>query len=141
MQQENVLKIEDLKKKRFKKTILNTGHKIYMTVLEETFVNKKFLTSKDPLDILILSDSMFGAGRVKNIRRYLEVFFNFLLKLYKNPKSKVSTLNKKDIEKISEKRFQNIIATIQKRNQREIEEITNFYYEQKKDFFEDITLK
>ena len=36
MQQENVLKIEDLKKKRFKKTILNTGHKIYMTVLEET---------------------------------------------------------------------------------------------------------
>ena len=135
MQQENILKIEDLKKKKFKKTILNTGHKIYMTVLEETFVNKKFFTSKDPLDILILSDSMFGAGRIKNIKRYLEVFFNFLLKLHKTPKSKISSLKRADIEKISEKRFKDIISTIQKRNQREIEEITKFYEERKKEFF------
>lgn len=139
MQQENILKIEDLKKRKFKKTILNTGHKIYMTVLEETFKNKKFFTSKDPLDILILSDSMFGAGRVKNVKRYLEVFFNFLLKLHKMPKSKISKLKRADFEKISEKRFQDIISTIQKRNQREIEEVTKFYRERKKDFFEDLT--
>ncbi len=139
MQQENILKIEDLKKRKFKKTILNTGHKIYMTVLEETFKNKKFFTSKDPLDILILSDSMFGAGRVKNVKRYLEVFFNFLLKLHKTPKSKISKLKRADFEKISEKRFQDIISTIQKRNQREIEEVTKFYKERKKDFFEDLT--
>ena len=139
MQQENILKIEDLKKKRFKKTILNTGHKIYMTVLEETFVNKKFFTSKDPLDILILSDSMFGAGRIKNIKRYLEVFFNFLLKLRTTPKSKISKLKESDIEKIAEKRLQNIITTIQKRNQREIEEIKSFYEERKKDFFQNLT--
>ncbi len=139
MQQENILKIEDLKKKKFKKTILNTGHKIYMTVLEETFVNKKFFTSKDPLDILILSDSMFGAGRIKNIKRYLEVFFNFLLKLHKTPKSKISSLKRADIEKISEKRFKDIISTIQKRNQREIEEITKFYEERKKEFFNSLT--
>ena len=139
MQQENILKIEDLKKKKFKKTILNTGHKIYMTVLEETFVNKKFFTSKDPLDILILSDSMFGAGRIKNIKRYLEVFFNFLLKLHKTPKSKISSLKRADIEKISEKRFRDIISTIQKRNQREIEEITKFYEERKKEFFNSLT--
>ena len=139
MQQENILKIEDLKKRKFKKTILNTGHKIYMTVLEETFKNKKFFTSKDPLDILILSDSMFSAGRVKNVKRYLEVFFNFLLKLHKTPKSKISKLKRADFEKISEKRFQDIISTIQKRNQREIEEVTKFYKERKKDFFEDLT--
>ncbi|MBG07992.1 MAG: hypothetical protein CME68_04490 [Halobacteriovoraceae bacterium] len=139
MQQENILKIEDLKKKKFKKTILNTGHKIYMTVLEETFVNKKFFTSKDPLDILILSDSMFGAGRIKNIKRYLEVFFNFLLKLHKTPKSKISSLKRADIERISEKRFKDIVSTIQKRNQREIEEITTFYEERKKDFFNSLT--
>ena len=139
MQQENILKIEDLKKIKFRKTILETGHKIYMTVLEETFVNKKFFTSKDPLDILILSDSMFGAGRIKNLKRYLEVFFNFLLKLYKTPKSKISDLKKADIERISEKRFQDIISTIQKRNEGEIKEITKFYKERKKEFFNNIT--
>ena len=137
MHQENILKIEDLKKRKFKKTILNTGHKIYMTVLEETFKNKKFFMSKDPLDILILSDSMFAAGRVKNIKRYLEVFFNFLLKLHQTPKSKVSKLKIADVERISEKRFQDIISTIQKRNKREIEEITKFYKERKREFLDD----
>ena len=139
MQQENILKIEDLKKIKFRKTILDTGHKIYMTVLEETFANKKFFTSKDPLDILILSDSMFGAGRIKNLKRYLEVFFNFLSKLHKTPKSKISNLKKADIERISEKRFQDIISTIQKRNESEIKEITKFYKERKKEFFNNIT--
>ena len=137
MHQENILKIEDLKKRKFRKTILNTGHKIYMTVLEETFINKKFFTSKDPLDVLILSDSMFTAGRVKNIKRYLEVFFSFLLKLHKTPKSTISKLKRADVERISEKRFQDIILTIQKRNQREIEEITKFYIERKKEFLDD----
>ena len=137
MHQENILKIEDLKKRKFKKTILNTGHKIYLTVLEETFINKKFFTSKDPLDVLILSDSMFTAGRVKNIKRYLEVFFSFLLKLHKTPKSTISKLKRADVERISEKRFQDVILTIQKRNQREIEEITKFYKERKKDFLDD----
>ena len=137
MHQENILKIEDLKKRKFRKTILNTGHKIYMTVLEETFINKKFFTSKDPLDVLILSDSMFTAGRVKNIKRYLEVFYSFLLKLHKTPKSTISKLKRADVERISEKRFQDIISTIQKRNQREIEEITKFYKERKKDFLDD----
>ena len=137
MHQENILKIEDLKKRKFRKTILNTGHKIYMTVLEETFINKKFFTSKDPLDVLILSDSMFTAGRVKNIKRYLEVFFSFLLKLHKTPKSTISKLKRADVERISEKRFQDIISTIQKRNQREIEEITKFYKERKKEFLDD----
>ena len=137
MHQENILKIEDLKKRKFRKTILNTGHKIYMTVLEETFINKKFFTSKDPLDVLILSDSMFTAGRVKNIKRYLEVFFSFLLKLHKTPKSAISKLKRADVERISEKRFQDIILTIQKRNQREIEEITKFYIERKKEFLDD----
>ncbi|MEC8625098.1 MAG: hypothetical protein VXY34_09785 [Bdellovibrionota bacterium] len=137
MHQENILKIEDLKKRKFRKTILNTGHKIYMTVLEETFINKKFFTSKDPLDVLILSDSMFTAGRVKNIKRYLEVFFSFLLKLHKAPKSTISKLKRADLERISEKRFQDVISTIQKRNQREIEEITKFYKERKKDFLDD----
>ena len=70
----------------------------------------------------------------------LEVFFNFLLKLSLNPKSKVS-INISDIDKISEKRFQNIITTIQKRNEQEIQEITNYYYEKKKDFLNEFTLK
>ncbi|MEC7182087.1 MAG: hypothetical protein VXW15_05195, partial [Bdellovibrionota bacterium] len=82
-------------------------------------------------------DSMFAAGRVKNINRYLEVFFSFLFKLHQTPNSKVSKLKRADIERISEKRFQNIISTIQKRNQREIEEITKFYKERKKDFLDD----
>ena len=99
MHQENILKIEDLKKRKFKKTILNTGHKIYMTVLEETFKKQKFFTSKDPLDILILSDSMFGAGRVKNVKRYLEVFFNFLLKTPSNTQIKSFKIKKSGFRK------------------------------------------
>ena len=132
MNETNILNIEDLKKRRFAKKVLNAGQKIYLIVLEESFKNRKLFSRKDPLDILVISDSMFEAGRSKNIKRYIEVFFNFLKKLHTDKNPSFSSLKEKDLEKLSEKRLEEIITLMKKRNEREIEKVSLFFQEKKR---------
>jgi hypothetical protein len=129
---ENILSIEDLRKRRFAKKILNAGQKIYLTVLEETFQNRKIFNRKDPLDILMITDSMFNAGRSKNIRRYIEVFFNFLQKLNQEKHPRFSSYKEKDIEKLTETRLREIISLMRDKNEREIEKMTHYFHEKKR---------
>lgn len=141
MNETNILNIEDLKKRRFAKKVLNAGQKIYLIVLEESFKNRKLFSRKDPLDILVISDSMFEAGRSKNIKRYIEVFFNFLKKLHTDQNPSFSSLKEKDLEKLSEKRLEEIITLMKKRNEREIEKVSLFFQEKKRDLIKSLNEK
>ena len=141
MNETNILSIEDLKKRRFAKKVLNAGQKIYLIVLEESFKNRKLFSRKDPLDILIISDSMFEAGRIKNIKRYIEVFFNFLKKLHVDKNPSFSCLKEKDLEKLSEKRLEEIITLMKKRNEREIEKVSLFFQEKKRNLIKSLNEK
>ncbi len=131
---ENILSIEDLRKRRFAKKILSAGQKIYLTVLEETFQNRKFFNRKDPLDILMITDSMFNAGRSKNIRRYIEVFFNFLTKFNQEKHPRFYFYKEKDVEELTETRLREIISLMREKNEKEIEKMTHFFKEKKRRF-------
>ena len=141
MNETNILNIEDLKKRRFAKKVLNAGQKIYLIVLEESFKNRKLFSRKDPLDILVISDSMFEAGRIKNIKRYIEVFFNFLKKLHTDKNPSFSCLKEKDLEKLSEKRLEEIITLMKKRNEREIEKVSLYFQEKKRNLIKSLNEK